>query len=252
MDCLRCHKPTGRKAQAKFCAPCAVAERNKRRAVGFVPETVVSCLRCKKSYERRLQSKYCVECLPLIHRESHPKEKFRRESPKKEWRGLEYLGFKPKDSDWIRLAAYIDGEGSINLTPRPTDTGSTLTLCGKVVVTNTDPRLSKWCLETFGMKVSWRRGTIKDPRAVNWKPCYVAQACAYKAAWILQNCLPWFLLKREQAQVVLDHQETTQVGTWARGKGVKTPQDILQYRKSLKEKLTELNKRGPELKIKGV
>jgi len=145
--------------------------------------------------------------------------------------------------DWARLAIFIDGEGSINLVPRRTDTGDTMTFCGKVVVTNTDPRLAKWCLDTFGMKFySHGNNRNSNPR---WKPCYFAQACGYKAAWILLNCLPYFILKREQAEVVLAHQETTQVGTWNRGSGVKTPTDILQFRLELKRQLTELNRRGP-------
>jgi len=160
------------------------------------------------------------------------------------WDTDEYLGLKPSATDWARLAAYIDGEGCISLAPRQTPKGKSLTFYGKVVVTNTDIRLANWCLKNFGMKFFVKGHGWAGERGQSWKDCYFAQACSYKAAWILRNCLPWFLLKREQAEVVLAHQETTKVGTWERGPGVKTPQDLLDYRMSLKNKLLELNKRG--------
>lgn len=164
-------------------------------------------------------------------------------SPKQDWKSDSYLGYKPHVLDWARLAAYIDGEGSINLTPRRTDTGGTLTLCGKVVVTNTDPRLAKWCLETFGMKFySHSNNKLRNP---NWRGCYFAQACGYKAAWILRNCLPHFILKAARAEIVLEHQESTKAGTFQRGSGIRTPQNILDYRLNLKQRLSELNRRGP-------
>lgn len=80
----------------------------------------------------------------------------------------------------------------------------------------------------------------------NWRGCWYAQACGYKASWILRNCLSWFKLKRSQAEVVLEHQQTTKAGTFKRGQGITTPQNILDYRLELKRRLTELNRRGPE------
>src|SRR5258705_8131274 len=123
------------------------------------------------------------------------KESRRSDSPKKNWKSVEYLGLRPTTIDWARLAAYIDGEGSINLSPRRTNTGKSLTLCAKVVVTNTDFRLAKWCLDTFGMKYYEHSNNTSSKRSVNWASCVYAQACGYKASWILLNCLPWFLLK---------------------------------------------------------
>jgi hypothetical protein len=83
-------------------------------------------------------------------------------------------------------------------------------------------------------------------RAERWKDCYYAQACGYKASWILRNCLEWFILKGAQAEVVLAHQRTIGPDVWKRGPGVTTPQNILDIRASLKSKLAELNRRGPK------
>src|SRR6266436_1261162 len=113
------------------------------------------------------------------------KESRRVVSAKTQWKSEEYLGLRPDSYDWARMAAYIDGEGSINLSPRRTNLGKTLTLCAKVVVTNTDFRLAKWCLDNFGMKYHVQSFAYGGSRAENWASCFHAQACGYKACWIL-------------------------------------------------------------------
>jgi hypothetical protein len=152
----------------------------------------------------------------------------------------------PSEINWARLAAYIDGEGSVNLTPRRTNTGGTITLCAKVVVANTDFRLAHWLSENFGMK--YRCDSARENH-LRWKPCFWATACGYRACWIARNAMPWLLLKAEQAKVLLEHQET--IGSFERGSGVKTPIDILEYRNKLRNRLHELNKRGPRVSAIG-
>jgi hypothetical protein len=74
--------------------------------------------------------------------------------------------------------------------------------------------------------------------------CGVKDPKRFQAAWVLRNCLPWFLMKQEQAKVVIEHQESTTPDNFNRGSGIRTPQDILEYRQMLKNRITELNKRG--------
>lgn len=211
----------------RVCATCAAAK---------------TCARCDAPTRRGAQAKYCETCLPLVNTEQyHPKETRRVSREKQNWDADSYLGLTPDSHDWARLAAFIDGEGSIGLSPRKTPLMKSMTFCGKAVVTNTDFRLIVWCHETFGMPFS----EAKRNHPV-WKKAYHASAGGYRAAWILRNCLPWFLLKKQQAEIVLEHQRTTKVGTWNRGSGVSTPQDILQYRLALKQRLGDLNKRGNE------
>lgn len=49
----------------------------------------------------------------------------------------------------------------------------------------------------------------------------------------------------DRDKLVIEHQKTTKVGTWERASGKATPQDIFEYRMSLKKRISELNKRGP-------
>jgi hypothetical protein len=171
-----------------------------------------------------------------------PKEERRSKSPRLQWKSDTYLGLRPSEIDWARLAAFIDGEGSINLSPRRTNTGGTITLCAKIVIANTDFRLAHWLSQTFGMTYRC------DPARVNhdrWKPCFWATACGYRACWIARNAMPWFLLKAAQAEVLLTHQET--MGSFERGSGVKTPDNVLEFRNELRQKLHELNRRGPKV-----
>jgi hypothetical protein len=233
--CKRCNQV---RTANRVCAECAAA---------------TTCARCGAVHGRGAQAKYCDACLPMINVEVyHPKEKYRSHTPRMNWREAAYMGFQPTEMDWARLAAYIDGEGSIGLGVRRASKESySETLMGKVIVTNTDQRLVQWCFETFGMNFYGKaiRPGKRAGREQNWKGCFYAQACSYKAAWVCLHCLPWFLLKREQAELVIANQKTTQVGLFKRGVAVKTPQDILEYRKSLKAKLNELNRRGPEVEL---
>lgn len=172
------------------------------------------------------------------------KELRRSTSPKKNWDSAEYMGFNPDSHDWARLAAFIDGEGSINLSPKKIKSGTPL-YYGKVVVTNTDFRLAKWCLDTFGINFySHSNNALPASRNQNWALCVYAQACSNKAAWILRNCLPYFILKRQQAEIVLEHQRTKHPDYFERGSGIKTPANVLDFQLSLKKRLAELNKRG--------
>lgn len=209
------------------------------------------CSECGGPLGKKRCKGMCARCYAANRRETVPelsKENRRSKSPKLDWDSDEYIGLKPTETDWARLAAYIDGEGCIQLSPRQTPNMKSLTLCGKVAVTNTDGRLALWCLETFGMKFYKKGHNWAGSRAIerNWKDCYFSQAIGYRAAWVCHNCLPWFLLKREQAETLLEHQATTRVGVWERGSGVTTPQELLDYRMSLKSKMHDLNKRGPE------
>ncbi len=230
--CKRCNQV---RTANRVCADCAAKTQ---------------CVRCGVEHGLGAQAKYCKECVSKIPCEVyHPKETRRVVSARMEWESPTYMGFTPTSHDWARLAAYIDGEGSINFSPRQSRVpGQSMTLMGRVDVTNTDIRLIQWCANTFGM--GWR-GKPHSPgkrsgKEQNWKPCYHATSTSFRAAWLMHNCLPWFILKRAQASILIEHQTTTVVGLWERGVARKTPQDILKYRLSLKHKLAELNRRGPK------
>lgn len=133
----------------------------------------------------------------------------------------------PTDIDWARLAVLIDGEGYIGI-------GTAFSKKKKwarpylyldVRVTNTDPRIVDWCAATFGGKVYLNRrkeGQEKWSNAFHW-----AISCN-KAEAILRGCLPYFLMKREQAEVALAFQATIDRAKSNGCKGVPTENVLKQ------------------------
>lgn len=224
------------------CIKCGVRDATRGRRAYYCSTCVatLTCTKCAGPLDRKPGAKYCSTCRNAMnpYEYSNPNGYQRIQGPRMDWDADSYLGLNPSPVDWARLAAYVDGEGSINLTPRATDTGNSLTLCGRVVVTNTDMRLPLWCHKTFGMNINGKEHYPgkRAGREINWKSCYYAVANGFRAAWILRNCLPWFLMKADQAQLVVEHQQSSSPDLFRRGSGVKTPQNILEYRMALKQK----------------
>lgn len=111
--------------------------------------------------------------------------------------------------DWARLAAYIDGEGHIALNENKMGNGKHYAYL-RVIVTNTDPRLIVWCQRLFGGGVL--RGK-QQPNA-KWKRCFKWTATCRHAEAVLRGCLPYFVLKRDQAELGLAFQETVRYHRW--------------------------------------
>ena len=136
------------------------------------------------------------------------------------------------DIDWARAAAYLDGEGSIYIAKghgRQTLSGHQLCLD----VTNTDPRLPIWFRERFGGTVSIHsKKTNKNSRqAFRWRArCNIA-------ANVLEGFLPYFLLKRDQAEMAIAFQQQFTTGRGGRAQKV-TQEEFLErdkYRVLLSE-----------------
>jgi hypothetical protein len=137
---------------------------------------------------------------------------------------------KPTEIQWAQLAAYIDGEGCISILYRPTKSVWT-----SVLLYNTDPRLCLWAQRTFGC------GTIHAAThgRKNERPSYRWQIYSRQAFWVLENCLPYFVIKREQAEVCLALRETR----YAKGRSHRLPQHVEVRRAQLKSHLQELKER---------
>jgi hypothetical protein len=167
-----------------------------------------------------------------------------------DWTLPAYDEFCPSPIDWARMAAFIDGEGSVLINPRRSrvdqgisDIAATFYL--KLTVANTDVRLMVWLKNTFG-------GTFKDANTAayypgrNNKTAYHWGACSQRAAWILYNCMPYFIMKMEQAQIGIDLQKS--LGrAFTRGAGKRLPFDIVAERRELKVRLLKLKARGKEM-----
>lgn len=147
--------------------------------------------------------------------------------------------------DWARLSAYIDGEGCIGISAqvhKPPFEGRGRYDYIKITVANTDPRLSVWLLRNFGGHTSQR---LPDAKWNRWKTCTNWIIGSANAAEILQRCLPYFIIKREQAELAIAFQ-ATMCRSGLRG----TPQHVLEYRAEMKTKMHALNARGPRASAK--
>ena len=130
----------------------------------------------------------------------------------------------PTQLDWARLAAYIDGEGSVMINGRHL----------RVVVSNTDPRLHVWLRHTFGGSIMAQRRYL-NPRhstAMKW------DVSCRKAAWVLENCLPFLIIKKQQAEIGLAYQSRL------KGPGQRKSLAEISMRADLKDQLTVLNQKG--------
>src|ERR1700719_3338932 len=110
---------------------------------------------------------------------------------------------QPTPIDWARLAAFLDGEGSIRVAIqkrsvrwKPTRKLPSMTL--SISVYNTDPRLMVWLSKTFGGR------PVENTHSTSRKrPVYKWHAFAKEREWILTECLPFFIIKRQQAELGL-------------------------------------------------
>jgi hypothetical protein len=146
----------------------------------------------------------------------------------------------PTREDLVKLACYIDGEGTIVIIKARKHYTQLV-----VRIANTDPRLPMWCYRTFGGKIYASDGKGNQRRYYTW----VTQS--QKAENILRLCLPHFLLKREQALVALEYRDTFQ-----HRKGRIPEQDLTEdrqvIRKAFREKLSRLKYELPESAFDGV
>ena len=131
-------------------------------------------------------------------------------------------------------AAAIDGEGTITIgrseyeqTDRNGQKYPSVGFRAVISVKNTDVRLMKWLQSRFGGQY-YR----EDNSEKKWKDSYQWCHCAENKEQFLLAILPYLVLKREQAKVLL---EFLRIEKWA-----KAP----TKRQELYEKIVALNRRG--------
>lgn len=117
-----------------------------------------------------------------------------------------------KNEDWARLAAFIDGEGSIWIAKHVTTRKCSYHLV--VRITNTDPRLFVWIGHRFGGIGSF--GIYKNNGFPSERMMQRWELCSSRAALILKGCLPYFVMKREQAELAIAFQEAKDAIKWRR------------------------------------
>jgi hypothetical protein len=148
----------------------------------------------------------------------------------------------PSITDWAQMAAYLDGEGSILINTQKRGNGEVRGWYLRIMVANSDVRLMAWLKERFG-GVYRDANTEKYYAGKNWKISYHWTIGAFPAAWILHNSLPYFVIKREQAEIGITLQESMRL--FVNGSGdKKLPKELYEQRKELKRRLLVLKARG--------
>jgi hypothetical protein len=146
---------------------------------------------------------------------------------------------EPTDMDWLRMATLIDTEGSVKVArkkPYPKSGSKSFTYNLYVQVSNTDPRISYWCLKLFGGYME-----VRQPGKHGHKITYVYLCMSKRAEQILDGCLPYFLAKRDQAELALMLRRT--VGNTKYCKGGVSPEREIQ-RASIWKQLSALKHRN--------
>jgi len=135
--------------------------------------------------------------------------------------------------DYARLAAYIDGEGCIRFQPSGRVRRNRFyTVC--VIVGQAEKPLIDWLLDKFGG--SYALGVNKGYRRMHyWK--LGSQALDY----VLVRCMPYFIVKGEQAKIALEYRATVTDRT------ITLPQELIDRREELRARLHQL-KHGHKFK----
>ena len=135
--------------------------------------------------------------------------------------------------DWARLAAFLDGEGTIFIQRNSHSRGHVLT----VIVANTDTRLIRWLQDTFSGYVYFSHS--RSQRSYNSNNiCYSWRVLEERAELVLVKILPYLILKKEQAEVGLAYRALKKTGV----QGRKITDEVQQSREAMRDKIIALNR----------
>jgi hypothetical protein len=137
--------------------------------------------------------------------------------------------------NWARLAAFIDGEGCISITRSKRKGYTNLQYHLEVIVSGTDPRLHEWLQNNFSGAVYLIKNAVTSYRSN--KVCQSWRMFNTRAVVILEHCLPYFIMKREQAEIGLAFMRLKVKGS--QGKKISIVE--LQAHEDLRNKLRAIN-----------
>lgn len=146
----------------------------------------------------------------------------------------------PTEIDLAMMAAYIDGEGCITSTVASTSKWKNPSLSIELSVHNTDPRLVDWCQKRFGGRIYKVVHKKKE-----WMDAYGWKVSCKQACEVLEACLPYFIIKREQAEIAIALEKTK--ARWGRSGA---PEEVHQKRWALRNELSMLKGKNARMKIK--
>jgi hypothetical protein len=126
-----------------------------------------------------------------------------------------------------RLAAFIDGEGSISL--QASGSARRSAFCAvRLTIAQANMELMEYLLNTFGGRYEQGQGGTN-------RPMYYWLCGSHYACFLLRRCLPWLIVKRTQAEVALEYQSTIDSNNRRA-----LPDELVTRRTNLKNKLTLL------------
>lgn len=143
-----------------------------------------------------------------------------------------------EDMEWLRMATLLDTEGSIQIKKLKAAVKWGCRQANhqlQVTVTNTDPRIPLWCKTIFGGSVSFRRPPQNYHRKI-----YRWSAGTSRAEEVLRGCLPFFLIKSDQAKVALAYRETVVQKKYFRA-GISS--SVVKRREDLRIELQDLKRK---------
>jgi hypothetical protein len=147
---------------------------------------------------------------------------------------------EPTETDWAQLAAYLDGEGCISTSTAYSAARKwrSESVYVNVSLHNTDPRLIEWAVDRWGGRC-WQ--TIQTNK--KWTTAYGWRVTCQQARRVLENCLPHFHIKKEQAELAIALMKTQR--RWGRN-GM--PQEVREQRWEIRNKLSGM--KGGNSRIK--
>lgn len=142
---------------------------------------------------------------------------------------------KVSDIDWARIAAYIDGEGCITVyvanSPKYNEHARSPKFTVSIVVGNCDPRMIGWIHERLGGCIH-----IRKQQKSKWRVAYQWSVSAIHATLVLKAAMPYFVTKKEQAELALLIASTMQ------SHNRKVPDEVTAKRYELVEQLTAMKR----------
>lgn len=136
--------------------------------------------------------------------------------------------------DCARFAAFVDAEGSI-LIGRSKPSKRCVSPVYSLIVSlgNSSPVLMVWLRDTIGGYVY----PIKKLSKWSKRPMWSWHLRGTQAEIVLRRCLPYFLIKREQAEIAVAFSELKR----SHSRGTQVPVEHLAQREVLRTKIHVLN-----------
>lgn len=144
------------------------------------------------------------------------------------------------ERDYIYLSGCVDCDGSISFNRKDVREASPRTAIGSTVLF-----FVAWLKETFGGNYCPNGGKGKFSKKLFW----VWQVNGKEATDILERCLPYLVIKKEEAKLAIKWQKEKLAKILIFSKGQrrwKLPNKEIERRKELKRKLEELNRNRGE------